>query len=118
MMPTIYHNTDAAASLRSDAIAATPADVLCAPHRIVAHTRGDFRKAALAYLERSAVGGAEAARLDLSETQELDASGLGVLVLLQKRANELRIKLELVRVSSDVRHLLSLTKLEHLFRFA
>ena len=117
MMPTILHNSDAAVSRRSD-VSAVTTDALCAPARIVASNRTDFRKAALAYLERSAVGGAESAKLDLSEIEELDASGLGILVLLQKRANELRIALELVRVPKDVRHLLSLTKLEHLFRFA
>lgn len=119
MMPTILHNSDTAAvSHRSSNVATISTDALCAPARIIASNRGDFRKAALAYLERSAVGGAEAARLDLSETEELDASGLGILVLLQKRANELRIALELVRVPKDIRHLLELTKLDHLFRFA
>ena len=119
MMPTILHNSDSAAvSHRSAHVATTTTDALCAPARIVASTRGDFRKAALAYLERSAVGGAESARLDLSETEELDASGLGILVLLQKRAHELKIALELVRVPKDVRHLLELTRLDHLFRFA
>ena len=119
MMPTIYHNSDAAAVTHgSDDAATTPANTLCAPARIIAGTRGDFRKAALAYIERTAVGGAEAARLDLSETEELDASGRGILVLLQKRAKELKISLELVRVPKDVRHLLAMTKLEHLFRFA
>ena len=118
MMPTVLHNSDAASSHCGSDAATISADALCAPARIVASTRGDFRKAALAYLERSAVGGAPSARLDLSETEELDASGLGILVLLQKRAHELKIALELVRVPKDVRHLLALTKLEHLFRFA
>ena len=116
MMPTVLHNSDAAVSHRSDVSAITGA--LSAPSKLVAANRGDFRKAALAYLERSAVGGAESARLDLSEIEEMDASGLGILVLLQKRAQELKIALELVRVPKDVRHLLSLTKLDHLFRFA
>ena len=117
MMPTVLHTSDAALSHRSDASTVT-SDALSAPSKLVAANRGDFRKAALAYLERSAVGGSDSARLDLGEIEEMDASGLGILVLLQKRAHELKIALELVRVPKDVRHLLALTKLDHLFRFA
>ena len=116
MMPTVHFDTNEFAA-RTSAGASIAAETLATPPRIDASNRSDFRKAALAFIERVAVSGSELARIDLNETEELDASGLGVLVLLQKRANELRVKLELVRVPRDVRHLLALTKLEHLFRF-
>ena len=118
MMPTTLLNSDAVTfPSASSAATSTVRDAFPAPSRLVADNRGDFRKAALSYLERAASSG-EAARLDLAETEELDASGLGILVLLQKRARELQIQLELVRVPREVRQLLALTKLEHLFRFA
>lgn len=119
MMPTTLLNSDAVRIPgASSASPSTVRDALPAPSRLVADNRGDFRKVALSYLERAATSGEPAARLDLAETEEVDASGLGILVLLQKRARELQIQLELVRVPRDVRQLLTLTKLEHLFRFA
>jgi anti-anti-sigma factor len=117
MLPTVHFDTNEFAA-RTSQTAAMPAETLATPPRIDASNRSDFRKAALAFIERAAASGSQHARIDLNETEELDASGLGVLVLLQKRANELHVKLELVRVPKDIRHLLALTKLEHLFRFA
>ncbi|HUF26349.1 MAG TPA: STAS domain-containing protein [Gemmatimonadaceae bacterium] len=118
MLPTTYANNESAAAALAMPNAGIPHDAFAAPSRIKAENRGDFRKAALAYVERQALEGAPVARLDLAQTEELDAAGLGILVLLQKRANELRLPLELVRVPRDLRHLLSLTKLDHLFKFA
>ena len=90
-------------------------DVLTAPARIVSDTRADFRKSAMEYLERSAAAGADTACIDLAATEELDASGLGILVLLQKRAHEMKLPVKLLNVPSNVRYLLVLTKLDHLF---
>ena len=92
-------------------------EVLLAPERIVSETRGDFRKTALAHVEQVAASGSKAAVVDLGSTLEVDASGLGILVLLQKRAKELGITLRLAQVPSQVRYLLVLTKLDHLFEF-
>jgi hypothetical protein len=39
-------------------------------------------------------------------------------VLVQKRARELGLKLSLLKVPQQVRYLLLLTKLDHLFEFA
>ena len=61
--------------------------VLVAPERIIAATRAEFRGMALDFLE-SVPKGAQALVIDLSDTVELDASGLGILVLIQKRAKE------------------------------
>ena len=52
---------------------------------------------------------------DMQDTEEVDASGLGLLVNMQKRADELGVTLELLHVPKHIRHLLVLTRLEHLF---
>ena len=88
---------------------------LQAPIQLVSETRAAFRASALAYVERMGSEKATAATVDLSQTLEVDASGLGILVLLQKRSKELGMVLRLAQVPSKVRYLLVLTKLDHLF---
>jgi len=53
--------------------------------------------------------------VDLGATVEIDASGLGVLILLQKRARERGLVTRLVNVPSLVKQLLAETKLAPLF---
>lgn len=90
---------------------------LDAPTRLVAETRVDFRAAALECLERSAEAGTAVLRIDMSVTEDVDASGLGTLVVLQKRARERGLATQLCSAQPQVRGLLSITKLEALFEF-
>jgi anti-anti-sigma regulatory factor len=53
----------------------------------------------------------------MSATTEMDASGLGILVVVQKKAKELDIRMVIANAPQQVRYLLLLTKLEHLFEF-
>lgn len=87
---------------------------LLAPERLIADTRGEFRAAALEHLERL---GPEAGALviDMRRTLDLDASGLGILVLVQKRAKEKGLSTRLDHAPERVRNLLKLTLLEFLF---
>jgi len=88
--------------------------VLLAPEKIVAATRADFRAMALAHL--AALGSdATAMVIDLGNTSEIDASGLGILVLVQKRAKERGLSTRLRRTPERVRNLLKLTMLDFLF---
>jgi len=84
-----------------------------APARIISETRATFRKDALNF-----AAGLIDVSLDMSKTVEVDASGLGVLVVVQKRSKELGLHLRVTRAPQQVRYLLLLTKLEHLFEFA
>jgi anti-anti-sigma factor len=88
-----------------------------APSRLIADTRAGFRRAALAHLDdaRSAQRGCIV--IDLSQTSEIDASGLGVLVLLQKRAREAMVGTRLLHAPEAVRRILALARLDHLFEF-
>jgi anti-anti-sigma factor len=91
--------------------------VLQAPERLVSEHRLDFRRDALERLSRAATDGARRITIDLRETREVDASGLGVLVLLQKRAREHFLGTCLTNTPPSVRQLLRLTQLENLFEF-
>ena len=90
-------------------------DIFTAPPRITAANREQFRKASLAFIEDAVRRGVPILTFDMQPIEELDASGLGLLVNMQKRAEELGITLELVHVPKHIRHLLVLTRLEHLF---
>jgi len=89
--------------------------VVSAPDRLVTGTRLEFRRAALELVERAAQQGASRIYLDLSATADIDASGLGVLVLVQKRARERMIATRLLHAGPGVRQMLLLTRLDYLF---
>ncbi|MBI2797043.1 MAG: STAS domain-containing protein [Gemmatimonadetes bacterium] len=86
-----------------------------APVRLIADTRAQFRMDALEHLDRAAKTGAHEYAVDLTVTDEIDASGLGILVLIEKRAREKGMKTVLERPSGEVLHLLDVTRLEYLF---
>ena len=98
------------------AIANNDGSVLMAPDRLIASTSGSFRGVALDHLERL---GKQAGVLviDLSQTVDIDASGLGMLVFVQKRAKERGLSTNLRHAPERVRNLLKLTMLDFLFEF-
>lgn len=98
-------------------IVAVDALTIPAPVRLAAETRVSFRDSALACLERADQMGAGALTIDLGKTDELDACGLGLLVMLHKRARERGVTTVLAHVPGHVRMLLAATKLEALFTF-
>lgn len=88
-----------------------------APSRLVAETRVDFRASAMDVLERLVDHGATSLDIDMTATEEVDASGLGTLVVVQKRARERSIGTRLLGARPTVRALLATTRLEGLFQF-
>ena len=88
--------------------------VLIAPERLISATRSEFRTAALAHLEKLGAD-TRALIIDLGRTVELDAAGLGILVLIQKRAKERGLSTRLRQTPERVRNLLQLTMLDFLF---
>lgn len=91
--------------------------VVAAPESLNAQSRLDFRCAAMDCLERVIQLGSKALTIDMSATQAVDACGLGILVLVTKRARARGIATRLLRAHDDVRSLLLLTRLEPLFQF-
>ena len=98
------------------AIANNDNSVLMAPDRLISSTTSGFRGVALDHLERLS---ASTGRLviDLSQTVDIDASGLGLLVFIQKRAKDRGLSTNLRQAPERVRNLLKLTMLEFLFEF-
>ena len=90
------------------------APVLWAPERIIAATRTEFRGVAIEFLE-SLAPDSQMLVIDMSRTVELDASGLGILVLIQKRAKDRGLSTRLRQTPERVRNLLKLTMLDFLF---
>lgn len=90
-------------------------EVLIAPPRLDAGSRLDFRRAALEHLERVVQRNETRVVIDLQHTTDIDASGLGVLVLVQKRARERMIATKLLHAPASVKQMIALTKLEYLF---
>jgi hypothetical protein len=67
-----------------DLLAEPVAPSIAAPDRLVAETRAQFRKDALAYLDRAAAQSVKDFALEMSRTTEMVASCLGFLVVIQK----------------------------------
>ncbi len=93
----------------------TRPDPLEAPSRLVASTRVEFRRAALDLLDRALKANCGRVVVDLAHTIEIDASELGVLVLLQKRARERMVAVRLQHTPEPLKQMLALTKLDYLF---
>ncbi|HJU75722.1 MAG TPA: STAS domain-containing protein [Gemmatimonadaceae bacterium] len=98
-------------------IVAIDALTVCAPTRLGGDARVSFRNVALECLERAGQMGAGALTIDLRCTDELDATGLGLLVMLHKRARERGVTTILAHVPPHLRMLLAATKLDSLFQF-
>ena len=89
--------------------------ILLAPSRLVSDTRLEFRREALEHLEHTLRQALTRVVVDLCNTSEVDASGLGVLVLLQKRARERMIATKLLHAPAALKQMLELTRLAYLF---
>jgi anti-anti-sigma factor len=87
---------------------------LSAPDRLGLDTRVEFRKAAVQVLD--ALPDAGQLIIDLSRTRQVDSAGLGVLMLIQRRAAERRQTVVLRNPNDELRFLLVVTKLVDLFQ--
>jgi anti-anti-sigma factor len=88
---------------------------LRAPRRLVTETREQLRDAALRCLEELVREGATSLTIDLSDVTDVDIGGVGILVLLQKRARDRGITTRLAHTPVQVERLLALTQLDYLF---
>jgi anti-anti-sigma regulatory factor len=95
----------------------TTRPTVAAPTQLTSVTRAEFRKQALDVVEQASLAHADSIIIDLAATSDVDASGLGILVLIQKKAKDAGLVTRLARTTPPVRHLLLLTKLDHLFEF-
>src|SRR4030042_1908569 len=78
-----------------------------APTSLDGESRATFRREALAALERLSAASVESELIiDLSGTRSVDSAGLGALVLIQRRAAEVRQAVRLRGASEELRFLL------------
>jgi len=90
--------------------------VVQAPASLGIETRATFRRQAQEALERlCAAGRTSELVIDLSGTRSVDSAGLGVLVLIQRRAAEARQTVRLRGASEELRFLLVMTRLDDRF---
>ena len=87
---------------------------LIAPARLGLDTRVEFRKAAVQVLDALPDGTGQLI-IDLAPTRQVDSAGLGVLMLIQRRAAERRQTVVLRNPNDEMRFLLVVTKLVDLF---
>jgi anti-anti-sigma regulatory factor len=90
-------------------------DALVAPPRIDARSRLDFRLAALEHLERAVQRKESQFVIDMRHTTDIDASGFGVLLLVQKRARERMLATKLSNAPAFAKQMIAQTMLEYLF---
>jgi anti-anti-sigma factor len=88
---------------------------LRAPRRLVTETRAELREVALRRLEELVADGAATLTIDLSDVTDADIGGVGILVLLHKRAQERGVATRLINTPVQVERLLALTQLDYLF---
>ena len=88
--------------------------VVVAPEELGLDSRTALRRDAVERLE-SMRKGAGRLVIDMSATRSIDSAGLGVLILIQRRAAERRVPVSLRGLTEELRFLLVLTKLEDLF---
>ncbi|HRP08362.1 MAG TPA: STAS domain-containing protein [Gemmatimonadales bacterium] len=90
--------------------------VLDAPSPLGLATREGFRRAARDLLGEMPLGEGELV-IDFRATTEVDSSGLGALVLIQRHAAERRQRVVLKGVGPEIEYLLVLTRIDDLFQF-
>lgn len=93
-----------------------PIRELPAPTTLGLATREAFRRSANELLDDLDEGEGRLV-VDLSGTKEVDSSGLGALVMVQRHAADRRQQVVLRGVSAELEFLLVLTKLDDLFLF-
>ena len=91
----------------------TTARPMMAPDVLGLDTRAAFRTQAVALLESLPEGGRLA--IDLRATHHVDSAGLGVLMLIQRRAAERGQIVALQHPQDELRFQLNITKLDELF---
>ncbi len=90
--------------------------ILVAPERLDLDHRETFRRAAEALLDALPVGTGRLV-IDLAATADADSTGLGVLIMVRRRAQVRRQAVRLRAVGERLRSLLELTKMDSLFEW-
>lgn len=90
-------------------------EVLVAPAQMTVGSLDDFRLEVTAAVTRADTASTSHVAVDLSGTQSIDATGLGVLLLLHKHAREKGLGVRLLGPSPSVREALRTMRVDRLF---
>jgi anti-anti-sigma regulatory factor len=96
-------------------IATLTAMVLAVPAHLTIENRDDFRRALLAWIDDAIAHGETDVALDMRETEDLDISGIALLVAVQQRAALHGLKLGIQGANDRVRQMLIVSRIATLF---
>lgn len=89
--------------------------VLDVPARLTIENRNDFRRELLAWIDDAIAGGASDVILDMHQTEDLDVSGIALLVAVQQRASLHQLKISIRGANDRVRQMLVVSRMATLF---
>jgi anti-anti-sigma regulatory factor len=89
--------------------------VLMVPARLTIENRNDFRRDLLAWIDDAIAHGEMDVTLDMQETEDLDVSGIALLVAVQQRAALHGLKIGIRGANDRVRQMLIVSRMATLF---
>ena len=89
--------------------------VLVVPARLTIENRDDFRRALLAWVADAIAQGETDVTLDMALTEDLDVSGIALLVAVQQRASLNNVHITLRHPNDRVRQMLILSRMTTFF---
>ena len=89
--------------------------VLAVPARLTIENRDDFRRELLAWIDDAIARGETAVALDMAQTEDLDVSGIALLVAVQQRASLHKLDITIRGPNDRVRQMLVLSRMATLF---
>lgn len=89
--------------------------LLAVPPRLTIENRNDFRRELLAWIDDAIAQGETEAVLDMQQTEDLDVSGIALLVAVQQRASLHKLHITIRRPNDRVRQMLVLSRMATLF---
>jgi anti-anti-sigma regulatory factor len=89
--------------------------VLVVPAHLTIENRDDFRRALLAWIDDAIAHGETDVTLDMALTEDLDVSGIALLVAVQQRASLNNVHITLRHPNDRVRQMLILSRMTTFF---
>lgn len=89
--------------------------LLAVPPRLTIENRNDFRRELLAWIDDAIAHGETEVVLDMQKTEDLDVSGIALLVAVQQRAALHKLHITIRRPNDRVRQMLVLSRMATLF---
>lgn len=89
--------------------------VLAVPRRLTTLNRDEFRRELLAWIDDAIARHETVVTLDLAETEDLDVSGIALLIAVQQRASLHGLRIALRHPNDAVRQMLIISRMLTLF---